>query len=476
MRAGARGSTLMLRYLTRLLICLCIAGLASSLAWRAWYVNRSSLLILKSVYNHAEPGTPEQDLSGRLPLSKPQANAVEASLEQAMRLQPQRGSLYRFLAQVHSGQDEAPAAQAALEQAHRIDPGDPLVNGTLGWRAWTRGDAATALGYFRQAPHVELALARQAGAWASQPAYRGQVLELYQTVLALKPETASIYYDYADLILLDRREEALEWYERGKAFEPVLSRFYERRAGAWLRLGQPERAIQDSEQAVALAPDNAAQYYQLGDLLSGRGRWQEALQAYDQGRQRDRDTALVHIRKGKVYAQMGRTQDAIAEMQRAIEVESRNFRTYYELGEILREYGQDYKGATAAYQQSLALAPGEMWPQIGMGETFRDQGQYDRAAEWFARAQSTAPQRSEPYYFMGLNSFSRQDWNGAISYLRQALAIQDDQVVYYRYLGEAYAQLGQWDAAIESYQRLLKLSPGADYARQRLAQWQAQKK
>ncbi|MBZ5514375.1 MAG: tetratricopeptide repeat protein [Acidobacteriia bacterium] len=48
--------------------------------------------------------------------------------------------------------------------------------------------------------------------------------------------------------------------------------------------------------------------------------------------------------------------------------------------------------------------------------------------------------------------------------------------MYYRYLGLAYAALGQWDEAVGSYQRLLKLSPGAADVRQRLAEWQAQKR
>lgn len=416
-------------------------------------------------------------LGSVIPVETPEISA--AALQEWARtiqfLLPQSPSAYRFLAMSRALAGQTAEARSLLEIAYRLYPRDILVNAQLGWLHWLDGRHDEAHMHFSQAPGVEILLAHQARAWASVESTRAVSIRLYQSIVALSPQIAEIYYDYADLLSNQKRlEDALALYEQGKQYEGLPLSYYERRANLWLRNKRPDMALNDYWDLVALAPQVARYWYRLGDLLRDQEQYTEALYAYDNGRLRDKDTALFHMRRGAVYVRMGRVQDAVAEMQIAIDVEPTNLQPYLELGVVLRDYVQDREKALAIFQQAYQLAPNEMWPSLGIGETYRAMGDYDQAETWFAQARRLAPTAAEPVYFLGLNHLARRDFAGAVSFLEAAVALQPNQENYHRSLGEAYAGLARWEAAIETYRKLLLLNPSADYARSRISEWLVQ--
>lgn len=388
---------------------------------------------------------------------------------------PNSPSAYRFLAMTAALAGQTAEAHRILETAYQLYPCDIFVNAQLGWLYWLDGRLDEANTYFQQSPGVEILLAHQAHTWANIESAKSDGMRLYQSVMELAPQTAAIYYDYADLLSTQgRMEDALAWYERGKQYEAPPLGYHERRADLWLRNKRPDMAVNDYRALVALSPQTARYWYLLGNLLRDQEQYTEALYAYDNGRSHDNDTALLHMRKGAVYARMGRAQDAVTEMQSAVDLEPTNPQPYLELGAILRDYAQDREKALVAFQQAYQLAPGEMWSSLGMGETYRAMGDYDQAETWFAQARRLAPTEAEPAYFLGLNHLARRDFAGAVPHLEAAVALKPNQEIYYRALGEAYAGLARWGAAIETYRKLLLLNPAASYAQSRVSDWLTQ--
>jgi tetratricopeptide (TPR) repeat protein len=67
--------------------------------------------------------------------------------------------------------------------------------------------------------------------------------------------------------------------------------------------------------------------------------------------------------------------------------------------------------------------------------------------------------RSEAFKF-GLRGFERGDWEKTISFMQQVVVAEPDAVDAYYYMGEAYRQQANYDAAVEQYNRAIQLISG----------------
>lgn len=69
----------------------------------------------------------------------------------------------------------------------------------------------------------------------------------------------------------------------------------------------------------------------------------------------------------------------------------------------------------------------------------------------------TAP--SYPHYTAGFEAFKRQDWQGVIEHMTQAIKRRPWSDNAYNAIGYAYRQLGNYPSAITHYQQALHLNP-----------------
>lgn len=132
----------------------------------------------------------------------------------------------------------------------------------------------------------------------------------------------------ADLLArMQRHGEAVAQADKGLAFSQVDQedriRLYNIRARSNIRMGQPEAALKDYEQLIALDPTNRSHKIARALTLAQGGRHQNALEALAALPARDEDGEL-HTARAIVLNQMGDREGAIAEARQALAAQPKN--------------------------------------------------------------------------------------------------------------------------------------------------------
>jgi tetratricopeptide (TPR) repeat protein len=125
-------------------------------------------------------------------------------------------------------------------------------------------------------------------------------------------------------------------------FLNVLAHAY--RASGYLR--QAERLIQATYPAGASIP--AQMKILLGELKSGLGEPQAALELYEQAGQGQQRTPRLHIRLGETYLRLRRFADAERAFHKALEIHEDAARAWQGLSTVYRRSGRNQETADAA--------------------------------------------------------------------------------------------------------------------------------
>lgn len=182
-------------------------------------------------------------------------------------------------------------------------------------------------------------------------------------------------------------QSALEEYQRAKAIDPTIENPHQRLGRDYYLDGAFEEAASEFAQATAEEPDEAAAYFYLMDCYNRLGRCDDALDVYDQIRQRfdddpettsgfyeyfhmhkeaigaleklveqDPEDAEVRFRLSMAYAEAGRVEDAIKAMECGIDMDPDNAVAQAQFGRLLFEHGEFHRAVTAC-RRAIRLNP-----------------------------------------------------------------------------------------------------------------------
>lgn len=171
-------------------------------------------------------------------------------------------------------------------------------------------------------------------------------------------------------------QAAAEYQEAIKAApekDPNLHLFWARTGEAYDLAGRNDEAINAFQQAIALKPDNAGYYNNLGNLLGRAGKVDEAKAAYTKSAELDPPNAALAWRNfGITLYQSNNPANmvaAIEPLKKATELDPKNAQGWYLLGTCLVADPSIYKtvgdkievnphpGTAEAFQKAIELDP-----------------------------------------------------------------------------------------------------------------------
>ncbi len=120
--------------------------------------------------------------------------------------------------------------------------------------------------------------------------------------------------------------------------------------------------------------------------------------------------------------------------------------------------------AVAEFGLALEDNPQLTDAHLGMGDIFRERGDYNLALNAYRRAVKTAPDRYDTHYYLGLTQQLLGQVEQAIASYRQALAIAPDRPEVSRDLASALLQSGQIGQAQAIALRATRLDPDSQAA------------
>lgn len=165
----------------------------------------------------------------------------------------------------------------------------------------------------------------------------------------------------------------------------------------WLaREGRVRDAQTAYDELLASKPDLKAGWAEYFELLRSSGRGDDALQLADRARATFGETGFSLTLRGAALTELGRYPEALAELERAVEVDPDFALVWHELGYAAYKLG-DRNRALLALDRAFALEPHTDTLKL-RGQVLRDAGRYQAAEVAFegaAQAAEHAEQRAD---------------------------------------------------------------------------------
>ena len=181
-------------------------------------------------------------------------------------------------------------------------------------------------------------------------------IEAYEKGIKTDPHYAGCYYGLGILYAtkLGQYDRAIEAFERGLAANPADTFLQASLGSIYARKGQIEKALKILAQVVRLDPMQSFALSWLALLYLHLGRYDDSMKASLREIEIE-DNHDSHRLLGYCFHAVGRNDEAIAELERAIELEPEDYEARGALAKVYRESG-NLPAAEKQYKSGLEMA------------------------------------------------------------------------------------------------------------------------
>lgn len=227
----------------------------------------------------------------------------------------------------------------------------------------------------------------------------------------------------------------------------------------WLTPGSPQ--------------DEAAERSNRGAELMNEGRWEEALAELDKAIELDPNNAYAYTNRGGVNAGLGQYEQAIADLDKAIELDP-NLASAYDSRGGAYAGPEQYEQAIADLDKAIDLEPSLAGAYYNRGHAYLRLARYEEAIADLDNAMELGPSIAAEYYARGLAYAGLEQYNYAIADFDRAIELAQgnaDFAVLHGFVGDlalnavfhdrgvAYSRLGQLERAIADFDKATELDP-----------------
>jgi tetratricopeptide (TPR) repeat protein len=165
-------------------------------------------------------------------------------------------------------------------------------------------------------------------------------------------------------------------------------------------------------------------WYYLGELLSKKADYEEAIKAYDYCLLIKEDFAPAHLDMAQSLSMLEKFEEAIARYKMAFEYCQPDAFTYYNLGECHEQLRQ-FEDARTYYKKAVKLTPEMAQAWYGIGVTFEEE----------------------------------ERWYEALHYVKKAIELDDQNGEYWLALGDCEYRLNNYPEAEDCYRKVIDYDP-----------------
>jgi len=223
-----------------------------------------------------------------------------------------------------------------------------------------------------------------------------------------------------------------------------------------------------TQETVAVPPEAQAMYRYLRarmDLLAGDSG--AAHEHYKEAARHDPSSALLRARLAKSYLGLGEVDNAVVEAEAAVRLDGEDLESRRLLAGLYGGTGKVSEGIRE-YRKVLEIAPDDAQTLLYLGAIRLGQGQFGPAREHLERYTRRNPGSPLGHYYLGrILAESRELVDAEKSYAT-ALKLYPRSAPVLAELGLVHEFRGRSSAALETYEKLLKVDPGNDWAGRRL--------
>jgi tetratricopeptide (TPR) repeat protein len=329
---------------------------------------------------------------------------------------------------------------------------------------------------------------------AQQAQGEGRVREaagLYEAILAREPGHADATH-YLGMVALQAGDLAKAQALVGKSLQlnPHDGFYWMNQGLLYQHQKDTDKAVEAYQKAVTLMADNPALWFNLGNGLMQLRRLDEAIQAFNRSvalypgdwqvwmnmgtthllRHRDEQDSREALScfekmiklapgrgegyngKGLALFNLDRLPEALQEVKEAVRIDPKLANAWFNLARLHLE-SLDVDSALAAYQQAIQLSPDTTEFYAAIGDTLSMVGKFDKAQEFFAKANALNPADLGALAQLLSNKDTPMLLAQAEASINAASDETEGVVTLLFILGRIYDKKGQFDQAFAYYER-----------------------
>ncbi len=229
-----------------------------------------------------------------------------------------------------------------------------------------------------------------------------------------------------------------------------------------------EESIVDGSESQAVfevyaqsIPDNgndAEFYYQQGLLCNESGDKQSALADFNRAIELDPNHVAAYYNRGVIRNESGDKQGALADFTCAIELDPQHASALYNRGFVRNELG-DKQGAIEDYNSPLEINPNHASAYYNRGVIRNELGDKRGAVEDYNSALEINPNHAKAYNARGVLHYELGEKQEAIEDFNSAVKINPNHAAVYYNRGVIHYEIGNKQEAIEDFNQTLLLNP-----------------
>lgn len=372
-----------------------------------------------------------------------------------------------------AGDTNNPAAIVYLDEAITLDPKNDVAHAKLGEIYGARNDDEKALLNYEKALAINPELSTLYVPVGVSYLNKGEVAKA--DVALQNAEKRGVadaeFYDLKGMTLYkqNRNAEAMAAFEKALSLDGrnATAKYY--RAALLDRMNQPDQSLVAYRETVAIAPEYAPAWFDLGVISYNRGDYPNAEKSYKEAIRIDPDYNQAHLNLASTYRQMERYPEANAEYKLAEVGIKDNPDLYSEWGYCLGKTNE-WDKSVARLEQARKLSPAAVddtnvgWGYYNSAQVDK-QNKNDAAAnaklakgrESLQAAVQKDPKLDAAYMNLGSTNNALGDFEAAVAALNVALSLRRDWVIAINQLGLGYRGLNNLSAAITQFNRVVTL-------------------
>jgi tetratricopeptide (TPR) repeat protein len=236
---------------------------------------------------------------------------------------------------------------------------------------------------------------------------------------------------------------------------------------AFYQNGYLDQAAETFRQVIAVRPDDADAWYNLGTLSLRRKQNDQARQALEQTVKLRPDYPEAWNNLGMLAAQAGNADDAIHNFQRSLDLRPNYAIALVNLGNLYRTR-RVYDKAGDCLQRALQLDPRDPEVNYSLGMLYAQQGQADQAAHYLQTAIQLRPAYPEAINNLGVLYVRQQDYAKAEAQFKEGMRVAPAFDQSYLNLARLYIIQNNRPQAQQTLLDLLRVQPDNTAAKQAL--------
>lgn len=212
------------------------------------------------------------------------------------------------------------------------------------------------------------------------------------------------------------------------------------------------------KKAIAIHPNNAAYYGELGNILQKQNNFTDAEYAYNKAIELSPNWEYFYKSLGDILSKKKDFIGAILAYKQAVALNPENADFYCSLGDTLVKQN-NFEAAEKAYQKAVGIDPTKAYYYQCLGKIFDKRNNLELAIANYNKAIEIHPNKAYFYYLLANALLKQNNFSGAITACQKAIQINSKNPNFHRVLGNILLQKGDVEGSSKAYQQAIKLDP-----------------